>query len=203
MVTQIESPTAGVPADLVAAAMPRWRQRRRAELAAFHQPKPRPEPLPEPEVRAVVVATKDERVPRAARSFAATAERAGWETEITYARGPQITPGGYCIACGAFAQGKKDGDLYKHNTGNRDESGALIPCDSITRDGNRLTRKIVDSILVSCTRGAGDARVWVRAQWLNGKADECGYTINGRGTLMTVSEGKRLLTSADHSEVSA
>ena len=30
MVTQIESPTAGVPADLVAAAMPRWRQRRRA-----------------------------------------------------------------------------------------------------------------------------------------------------------------------------
>jgi len=157
VVTQIESPTAGVPADLVAAAMPRWRQRRRAELAAFHQPPPRPEPLPEPEVRAVVVATEDERVPRAARSFAAAAQRAGWETEITYAR-------------------------------------ALIPCDSITRDGNRLTRKIVDSILVSCTRGAGDARVWVRAQWLNGKADECGYTINGRGTLMTVSQGKRLLT---------
>ncbi|MBK6874867.1 MAG: hypothetical protein IPG94_26810 [Kineosporiaceae bacterium] len=56
---------------------------------------------------------------------------------------------------------------------------------------------------MSCTRGAGDARVWVRAQWLNGKADECGYTANGRGTLMTVSEGKRLLTSADHSGVSA
>lgn len=160
MVTQIESPTAGVPADLVAAAMPRWRQRRRAELAAFRQPPPQPEPLPEPEVRAVVVAAEDERVPRAARSFAAAAQRAGWETEITYARGP-------------------------------------------SRGARGDTFKIVDSILVSCTRGAGDARVWVRAQWLNGKADECGYTINGRGTLMMISQGKRLLTSADHSGVSA
>ncbi len=137
-----------------------WRQQRLAELAAFHQPEPRPEPLPGPEVRAVVVATKDERVPRAARSFAVAAQRAGWETEITYARGP-------------------------------------------SRGARGDTFKIVDSILVSCTRGAGVARVCVRAQWLNGKADECGYTINGRGTLMTISQGKRLLTSADHSGVSA
>jgi len=137
-----------------------WRQQRRAELAAFRQSPPRPEPLPEPEVRAVAVATEDERVPRAARSFAAAAQRAGWETEITYARGPHPSV---------------HGDTFK----------------------------IVDSILVSCTRGAAGARECVRAHWLNGKADECGYTVNGRGTLMMISQGKRLLTSADHSGVSA
>jgi hypothetical protein len=105
----------------------------------------------------VVVATEDERVPRAARSFAAAAQRAGWETEITYARGPH---------------------------------------PSVRGD----TFKIVDSILVSCTRGAAGARECVRAHWVNGKADDCGYTVNGRGTLMMISQGKRLLTSADGTE---
>ena len=65
------------------------------------------------------------------------------------------------------------------------------------RGAREGTFKISDSILVACSRHppwTGGGREHVRAQWLGGKADECGHTVDGQGVLMTISQGKRLLT---------
>jgi hypothetical protein len=51
--------------------------------------------------------------------------------------------------------------------------------------------KIVDSVLITCTRKGASVRV----QWLDGKTDQCGHTIDGLGTIIKITEGKRLLIS--------
>lgn len=56
--------------------------------------------------------------------------------------------------------------------------------------------RVVDSVMIACIKPG----LRVAAHWIDGKADHCGHVIAGRGTLLKITEGRRLLASADGTE---
>jgi hypothetical protein len=121
--------------------------------------------MPEPEVRAIVVDAADKRVGSSPRAMAKQAEALGWKVRISYARRRAV-----CPKCGALERYKANGNLYAH--GPKGDQ-----CDDVEPIEGSEDVKVVDSILVVCTR---DGRL-IAGSWVDGKIEGAQVWARGYG----------------------